>query len=1101
MSEVLAPLAVAPRFRRSVQLEHDFAEGIAALDGYQATPLVMHVLDRILTGLESQVSSRAFSLIGPYGTGKSAFGLFLAHMARSTLDQRHQYILDHSTTNVIHEPHIAAPRLLPVLLSGNNSSLRGALLTATRRVILSIDPGLTASFLDASRAAIDVDPQMVTMLLEQASTAIAASTEYAGIIFIIDELGQFLDYTAKSGDDRDLFVLQTLAEMATRTRGSVCAVVTILHQAFDLYSHKAGNRQRTEWAKVQGRFADIPFQEPESQLVRMIGRALATEPSSDDSAKRHKWAEQVASSSDLLGLRPADINHNEWTDLLSQAYPLHPTVLVLLPTLFRQLAQNERSLFAFLASDEPRSLQDFVRTSTTDPIYRIPQLFAYIEGTLGISLFNHTRGRRWAELAEARIRLGEPLAWTEQTLTTIGTLGALGQHQHLRASEQCLAFALTDTIEYPEITSALQQLDRRQFITYRRYRGSWVLWEGSDLNLEALITQARRDLQPIISIVELLHRYTDISPLVARRHSYQTGAMRVFPVVFVHSADLTQLPTPLNRDGGEILCIIPGDDEERLQALAWLNHGDRSGEAARLAILPRQVGSLREVLLEVAALQHVLKTEGALHHDAPARRELLSRLVEAQQTMDTLLRQLTGLAGNQWWWCGQPQHLATVRERDALLSQVCDTVFSATPRIWNELIVRRQISAMSAKARRNLIELMLETSPGEPLSFTGNPPERAIYESVFRSSGIHRPDALGWWHWGSPAADNPLHLLPTWNCMLDWIEQTTNQLGSLQDLYAMLEAPPYGVKAGLHPLLFTALYLANRGMLALYEHGSFVAVPDVPVFERLARQPAHFAVRLSRVEGGRIAVYQRVARALAPHLLLDTTPRLMQAVGPLLTLVRRAPDWSRQTRQISPTAQAIRAAILATRAPDLLLFEELPLACGLPPFLPTTDVDPTLIDDFFIRLREGLTEIQEAYPTLIKACLTHICAGFSITFTDAATVRTELAQRYARIEPVVLDVQLRAVGTRLEQTHEGTGWVESIGALLCRKPMPQWSDDDLAAFGLHSAELARRFRQVEEVALVQHVLPATVPLVRVSLTNPRTRLRCVVVIPSQTIIC
>ena len=100
-------------------------------------------------------------------------------------------------------------------------------------------------------------------------------------------------------------------------------------------------------------------------------------------------------------------------------------------------------------------------------------------------------------------------------------------------------------------------------------------------------------------------------------------------------------------------------------------------------------------------------------------------------------------------------------------------------------------------------------------------------------------------------------------------------------------------------------------------------------------------------------------------------------------------------------------------------------------------------------------------------------------------MRAELAQRYARIEPVVQDVQLRAVGTRLEQAHEGTGWVESIGALLGRKPMPQWSDDDLAAFRLHSAELARRFRQVEEVALVQHVLPATAPLVRVSLTTPQ----------------
>ncbi len=459
--------------------------------------------------------------------------------------------------------------------------------------------------------------------------------------------------------------------------------------------------------------------------------------------------------------------------------------------------------------------------------------------------------------------------------------------------------------------------------------------------------------------------------------------------------------------------------------------------------------------------------------------------MEAQQGLDELLRQFGGLVGNQWWWCGQPQQLVTNRDRDTLLSQVCDTVFHATPHIWNELIVRRQISSMSAKARRTLLELMLETPDGEPLTFTGTPPERAIYESVFRVSGIHRPDALGHWHWDAPPDEDPLHLLPTWNIMLDWIEQTPDQSGSLQELYALLEAPPYGVKAGLHSLLFTALYLAGRGNLVLYEHGSFVAMPDVPIFERLVRQPAHFAVRLSRVEGSRIAVYQRVARALAPHLLNETTPRLMQAVTPLLTLLRRIPEWSRQTRQISPTAQAIRATILATRAPDLLLFEELPLACGFPPFLPDSDIDQALIDDFFIHLREGLTEIQEAYSTLIKTSVTIICDVFRIVSSDAARVRTELVERYARIEPAVQDAQLRVFGTRLDQSHQGTGWVESIGALVCGKPMPQWSDDDLASFRMHMAELARRFRQVEEVALIHHALPSTAPLVRLSLTTPQ----------------
>jgi hypothetical protein len=193
-------------------------------------------------------------------------------------------------------------------------------------------------------------------------------------------------------------VLQTLAEMAARSRKTSFLFVTILHQSFDRYIGTAGATKRAEWRKVQGRFIDLPFLEPDSQIMRMVGRALY--PANDHyPEQRAAWAEQVSAQANDLGLRPADIGPDEWGRLVAQAYPLHPTVLVALPTLFRQLAQNERSLFAFLSAQEPWSLPEFLLTAprTTDgtlPIYRLPQLYAYVKATLGPSLFGRARGRR-----------------------------------------------------------------------------------------------------------------------------------------------------------------------------------------------------------------------------------------------------------------------------------------------------------------------------------------------------------------------------------------------------------------------------------------------------------------------------------------------------------------------------------------------------------------------------------------------------------------------------------------------------------------------------------------------------------------------------------
>ena len=70
---------VSSRFRRSVHLERDFyAEN--SLDGYVVTVTARETLRRLISALENSSASKAWSLTGPYGSGKSAFALFAAKL-------------------------------------------------------------------------------------------------------------------------------------------------------------------------------------------------------------------------------------------------------------------------------------------------------------------------------------------------------------------------------------------------------------------------------------------------------------------------------------------------------------------------------------------------------------------------------------------------------------------------------------------------------------------------------------------------------------------------------------------------------------------------------------------------------------------------------------------------------------------------------------------------------------------------------------------------------------------------------------------------------------------------------------------------------------
>ncbi|NTU79585.1 MAG: hypothetical protein HGA45_09305, partial [Chloroflexales bacterium] len=740
-----AALAIPPRFTRAVHIRRDFRDLRYRLDGYQVTPLVRQVAGRIIAGLAPGAAERAFSVVGPFGSGKSAFGLFLAHYLQRGEKGRRQLLHSLGIAGAAALLPPDAPTLLAVLVPGNNSSLRHAVVaslgeTLARQLLKGPAADQLLLAVEAAARKPDLDPQYVADLVAQAARLLAAQGLFRGVLVLIDELGQFLDFAARHDDERDLFVLQSLAEMAARSGGAPCLVVTIMHQAFERYTLNAGPARRVEWAKVQGRFVDLPFQEPASQMVRMVAQALRPAGKDPYRAARAAWAEQLAPAAAALGLRPAEISADEWRQLVADSYPLHPTVLAALPSLFRQLAQNERSLFAFLHSDEPWGLRDVARGPAPAgalPIYRLPQLFAYVEAALGPSLFGRARGQRWSELAEARALLaaGEPLPL--DVLTVVGTISALERSSGLRASKAQVALALADRPEDAAVEDALLALQARRLVAYRQHRDSYIIWEGSDLDLDAMAQEARREIGARATLPALLQRHADVTPRIARRHSYRTGATRTFAVRYIEVAQLAATLPPAAGYDGEVLHVVPADEEELARAEAWAADAARDAEPQRITVLPRRVRELREVLLDVAALYGLLDERPELEHDRAARREVAGRLIEAQQALGHVIAEAYGGARSSWFHRQRQRPVLSARQIDELLSEACDTTYPQTPRVWNELIVRRQLSSAAAKARRNLVEAMLGRAGDDLLGLVGFPPERAIYESVLRAGGLH----------------------------------------------------------------------------------------------------------------------------------------------------------------------------------------------------------------------------------------------------------------------------------------------------------------------------------------------------------------------------
>ena len=370
-SPTLASLTVVnTRFARSVAIARD--EGRTdALDGYILTPNGRDVLRWIASSLRGESSTRAWSLTGPYGSGKSSFALLAAQVLSGDdlIRQAARKYLGSADAELADLLPKRAGRLFPVLVTGSRQPLEKALasrLAAALRMVTGRGrPPQIIDKLEQLANRMQPADTAIVKLFEEANDYLERSGSVTtGLLLVIDELGKFLEFGATNPEQGDVFVLQELAEAATRSKRPFL-IVTILHQALDRYADHLIPTRRAEWAKVQGRYEDVAFEERSEQLLRLLAHAIRHKGTEADLKPLQKQAKTLAQETVALGVRAGTMPVDEMQACLAGCYPLHPLTALVLGPLFRQLAQNERSLFAFLASTEPFGFQEFLHKNTT----------------------------------------------------------------------------------------------------------------------------------------------------------------------------------------------------------------------------------------------------------------------------------------------------------------------------------------------------------------------------------------------------------------------------------------------------------------------------------------------------------------------------------------------------------------------------------------------------------------------------------------------------------------------------------------------------------------------------------------------------------------
>ncbi len=691
------------RFVRSARIDMDLT-GTPPLEGY----VLQASTEKSLLAMTASISEGgqcAFTWTGAYGGGKSSAALLLGNLVAG------------SKEGTLLARKIAGPKLTRAVKKAFDASLgdwmvipvtgsRGSL---RRAVAAKVAERYKWTSSKLERVSND-DSQLILEISELVTRG--------PIVLILDELGKFLE--AAADKDHDAHLLQDLAEISSRSQGRL-VVIGILHQAFEAYADKLASSARLEWAKIQGRFQDLSFLSASDETVRLLGRAVEADKSPASARKLAKSLTQFVASN-----RPTD--EAELTEALSQTWPLNPICALLLGGITRRsFGQNERSIFGFLASEEPGGFREFLKSTPSDTgqTFGPDRLWDYLQTNFGLALEAGPIGPRMtlaAEAIEKAIVLGTDLHVSLAKSAALIEIFKNGTG--LGVDRDALCIALPNS-KAADIKKALSDLCDWGVLLRQKRIGGYALFSGSDFDLDAALERfggraTPSDLSQVATIAGFDH-------IVAKRHYFDCGVLRTFALHVECLGDQFD-PNEFNRtvsrkassaSGVMVMAVAPQEKlspeiQAMMEQIVLALRRDRLVSAFTLVGDGKR---LIEDAEDLAALVQVQNQMPQIAGDRIARRAIRAREALLRNRSTVELQRL--LLSSQWQILGADDDTASVAALSTAASSLADSSYHSTPIIHSELLQKDRPSSSAAAALRALCHAMVQNPDQRNLGFEG----------------------------------------------------------------------------------------------------------------------------------------------------------------------------------------------------------------------------------------------------------------------------------------------------------------------------------------------------------------------------------------------
>ncbi|WP_107851508.1 hypothetical protein [Oceanimonas marisflavi] len=1027
--------SIATRQQRSTRIDSDLSPDFFQGLVYHGT--AQSALETLFRQF-SQVNQSAYTLTGPYGSGKSTIALLLTGLLHQDAQIRNAAlkVINQESKVLLDDSVIYNSGWLQIRSVGGVSNPVDTFWSAT---LLALEEhpnthGLHEKYKDKTI-------KDESHLVDEWETLFTEVNELVdGVLLIADEMGKSLEFINKNRGELHLF--QDLAEVLSRIKTPVI-FLGLLHQAFSEYAKDRGTKLQEEWSKIQGRYNDILYNVSTDETVALIAQSIT-----NNDAISHSNDKHVKLVLDALADKPD--RKQQLKNRLENCVPLHPlTALLLGPISKRRFSQNERSTFSFLNSHEQYSFQMFLKQSVNpDARYTLENLWDYLETNLEHAILGSPDGHAWAAATES-IRQASKKEVPEKAidvLKSIALITLFGKPANLSATEEML-LASCEVNSKAELNEYLQSLKDASCIIFRKHLSSWVIFEGSDLDIPGLIEEK---IEQQGDSMEAISHVVFSKQIIAKGYYHKVGTLRWAEQSIAYnfsSQDAAKLIAQRNGAFSNMVLLLEHQPESALQELTQ----NEPTLILANAVNPEEIIALAKELYALELIRSDKEVGRVLQHDNVALKEYNGRLTNAEEALRNAIDE--SFNQSKWFNHGQVYSTNTLSE---IVSLTASRVFSKTPVIMNELVNRNKLSGTAVSALKKLLEAMLDSEDQVNLGITGFPPEMSMYISCLKSTDIHASNAEDGSHWHIKNLGPRLDSL--FSDAFQLLEQNPGKSIRLSEIATLWTSAPYGVTQGVIPIYMLAFLKALGQSIAFYEKNlggeyAFITEPDVDYVHKLIKSPQELAVKYIVLDKTESDWLQNLAVFTSSETNKEVTNNILSVATPLVTTMHNLPNWVKNAHNFiendpehNKQIVEVRDLFLQANDPHTLLIKSLPKA-----------LDP----NNELKFSQKIDILENCFNVLRSKhdqMLSQIKSKVKTIFPETGE---ELASMCQLVEKRSGDIRLKAFARELGKSEDGLfQWLESIIQIVVGRNKQSWNEGLLLTASAKISDFAQDFLSI-----------------------------------------